>query len=658
MAANRAKTIEYALPMLSTAATYQSEGTSYLVSSDTTIYIPETTSRAFLSVVAEVRMHDNFPTVTTNLSGWGVRVSCDAGSNWTSVTSANGYNQSGENMDHVFLADVTAEFSARFSGASDTARWGFYADYSSTGQTLANASCKLIITYEYDDTAHTTTQIKTVRIPIESYNGRLSDSAQIIRQGSITGQLPALTSVSTPFLPEASVVIRQAFCELDTNFLPSTTTDTNFIIKVDSGGGETTYGLNEAGNSSSVHCRYLYDVTSVDWTSSHDLYARHTVASQSYYAHVGGSLIVTYEYNPSTTTTVLNSIVLTPDFGIARCGATTDDMVISTTKFYIEEPTTITLVQSGIFFTFLTNETSDTFSVLAGSQTATGYTPTSMADICGMMSFMHRIDSGGYRGAGVTLARGENTLTIKCYNAVFPRIGAICARCYLNYTSSVASGGVNTHNTTTAWLTFPSNRASASSVDLSNTVVPKIIESNYFISDIGEVLYYAGFTGGGAVSLQVQYAGTDSVTSGIQGIGSKLYVAQASSERLNNLFFFNATHAFNRYPNDPQTTRANIETSRYWWVSATGAQMGLMTYVTYHSITFTISGTISNYADADGAGLTVKFYKTSDGEYIGTTTTTSGGAYTYTWYDSAGSVFAECYEDSTHAGRSIDSTAS
>jgi len=431
MPATRTKTIEYMLPMLSTAAAYQNEGTTYLDSADTTIFIPETTDRVFRSVTMEVTVHDNMSTLSPDLSGFGVRASCDAGVTWTTATVASGYADSGENMSHIFVVNMTAEFTARFTGTSDTLRWGFYVDYSATGPTLANAAAKVIITYAYDDAFHTT-RIKTVRIPIESLNGRLSNTSQEVKQTStVANQLPALIHASTHFLPESGVTIRQAFCELWTNSQPSTTTDCSLSVKIDSGGSETTFGLVENGNSSPLWIRFLYNVTSVDWTSAHALFARHDVSTQSYFSHLGGWLTVTYEYNETTSTTILNSIVLGFANGTLNVKASGDDDAYSL-KQIITEPTTITLVQSGVFVTFMNGGTSGTFNYKVGSQTATGYTPTGGTTQAGMTSFMHRIDSGGHRGVGITLNRGENTFTCEWFASTANLMGNVSSLMFLN----------------------------------------------------------------------------------------------------------------------------------------------------------------------------------------------------------------------------------
>lgn len=78
MAANRTKTIEYALPMMTGDIAASATHTD---SADITVYIPETTSRAFKSVVLEVTACENYGTSGNDLTAWSLRGSCDSGSN-------------------------------------------------------------------------------------------------------------------------------------------------------------------------------------------------------------------------------------------------------------------------------------------------------------------------------------------------------------------------------------------------------------------------------------------------------------------------------------------------------------------------------------------------------------------------------------------------
>lgn len=652
MAANRTKTIEVMLPMFIANI---DDSTTHTDSADTTIYIPETTSRVFLSVSMEVICHDT-GTGAVDLSAWSLRGSCDAGSNFTTVTQGAAYANTGENMAHCFFVDMTAEFTTRFgTSATGTFRYGIYLDYASA-DTFNNVSAKLYITYQYDDTAHST-RVKTVRIPIESFNGRLSNTAQAVCQGTAIGQIPALDT----FLPESSKVYRQIFAELWTNTLPSNAADCTLSLKVGSGGDSTAFGTVENTLVTPQGLRFLWDLTTngnMTTDATHDIYANHEVASQSYFNQLGGWLTTTYEYSDSSSTTVMNSIITGVADGSLNV-RTSGDLETFDCDLWVEEPETVTLKQSGIFVAASCSATSDTFSFGAGGQTPTGYTPTSGTAMAGMLTFMHRIDSGGNAGAGLTLARGRNVLTVQWYAATVDRIANVNSLLILNYTSGKHASGDGVHSHSTHWNIFPNSRATSTNLALAATVTPVILESNYWLVGVSPMLYGTGISGA------ITYFGTqceilsgEKLSAGWADLNSSVGVAV--NERLFQINRSQVRNIFKRWPTDTDADRLNIETARTWRVAGITAQWGMGMWVAHHSITYTISGTVSNYS-GDGSGITVEVYRTDTGyrkkEIIGSLTTGVGGTFSMTWYDNVVPVFAAVRQDDTHTGRSADGVA-
>jgi hypothetical protein len=122
-----------------------------------------------------------------------------------------------------------------------------------------------------------------------------------------------------------------------------------------------------------------------------------------------------------------------------------------------------------------------------------------------------------------------------------------------------------------------------------------------------------------------------------------------------------STHNFKRWPDDPDTERLNIETSRsYRYDNSTGqnASIGIyfqaITTVTHHAITFSVAG---NITDSAGGTVTIDLHRDSDGLLLGTTSRTGDGAYSLSWYDNTENVFVSAYENSTHLGRSTAGVA-
>lgn len=653
MAANRVKTVEYMLPNILNQVTQSASAGSYTDSADLTVYVPETTSRTILGARLEVTAYNYLYANSSNVSGWGIRCSCDGGSNWTNATIASALNESDENYTYVMTADVTAEFTARFSGASDTVRWGYYIYGTATTTGWSNASCKLILTYEYDDTAHST-RVKTVHIPIESINARLTTSYAEICQGTAVNQIPQLTGAGSPFLPEASVTLRQVFLELWGNTIPNSTTDGALTLRLDTGG--TTYAYNTIDNTqdSSSTLRVMWDISAETFTAAKALYA--VVTGTTMIGFLGGWLTVTYEYDHSSSTTILNSLVMGLGEDSNNVLASGDKSMVSVTRS-LQEPGTLALKQSGIWITYQSGNTSDTFTFNAGSQATTGYTPTADGSMCGMASIVQRIDAGANRGAALSIARGENTFTAEWYVGTANRIGDVSCLMMLNYTSDKASGGDGVHAHSCYFPLFASNRALGTIVQAAATVAPKIIETNYWLMSVVPMIYITGIgVALDSLLLTVERLGTESPAGGWEELFSSIFTNVGE----NGCWINNGVcrFAFKRWPNDTDTSRMDIEGNRQWRIVGTTKQYGLGVWVTWHSHTYTIAGTVSGYVDADGAGLTVGVHRADTGEFVGNATTTSGGAYTFTWYDNTINMYCEVYENGTHIGRSDNSTAS
>jgi hypothetical protein len=228
----------------------------------------------------------------------------------------------------------------------------------------------------------------------------------------------------------------------------------------------------------------------------------------------------------------------------------------------------------------------------------------------------------------------------------------------LNYTSGKATGGDGIHAHTTHWNIFASNRnliADTGAVTAIRT--PKIIETAYWLLSVCPCIYAGG--GGQTpfpVCLQAERASGEGAGAGWEDLFNT--VATAIAERGMVIMHGKCRSQFKRWPSDTDSSRMNIETARSWRISGALAQKALGMWITYHSHTWTISGTVLGYEDADGAGLTVSLYRCSDGLYLGDATTTAGGAFTFTWYDNTEDIRAICEESATHAGCSAKAAAS
>lgn len=661
----RIKTIEYALPMITSSI---STGTTYTNSSNMTIYIPETNSRTFVSVALEVFWHD---TVGGNveLVGYSIRGSCNSGTNWTTITSSSTTGTSSSVISSNLVVDMTNEFVSRFgSGAVGTFRWGFYANYAQS-TTITNVSAKLIITYTFDDTSQTT-RIKTVRIPIESLSTRLSNTAQPVKQTNTSpNQIPKLIGVGG-FLPENGIVIRQMFFELFTNFMPSASSITVApVLKIDSNGTETVFGSSSVNSTySRFQLKLLYDVTSMPADSAHELYARHNGSSGNFFLNLGGWLTVTYEYNASTTTTVLNSVFLTTGMpSVSLLGSSYSNQTLQT-ELFVQE-TDVSLKQSGVFISLFINEYVTSFFAKVGFQPSfTNYTtglPFSNSSPQGTSLVMHRFDADSNGGSGFSLARGKNLLKVSNYLSTSYYAGGFSALFIVNYTSSVV-GDPDSHNKTIYYL-FNSSETSSSREVVVNSSSSKsgvsFLQDNiYFASCFGLEAVVSYHTAGG--SPDAFYSLYCAVFPSISDIIASsfwhpvLQITTPSTITMSaSITFSDVTHLFQRYKNAPLENRilTPYENKAYRRFSNVNSRVGFYWIITLHQITYNVTGTLSNFS-GDGSGVTVKFYRVSDGKYLGSTTSTTGGSFSWTWYDNTEDIFAEARQSSTVLGRSDSGT--
>lgn len=100
-----------------------------------------------------------------------------------------------------------------------------------------------------------------------------------------------------------------------------------------------------------------------------------------------------------------------------------------------------------------------------------------------------------------------------------------------------------------------------------------------------------------------------------------------------------------------------MQTERRWRVMLGGNCASfdhLDMYLTYHSITFTVSGTVT---DSAGGVVDLSLHRESSGERIKVASRTGNGSYSFTWFDNTASVYVDAYENATHTGRSADAVA-
>ena len=656
----RTKTVEY---VFDTRLTNLATGTTLATSTrhDFTaisIYLPETASRTFRSVTLELHWRDVFTTVY-NVSGWRLGIKLGAVAFNDVDYSPTAIGNTGDHEAGIVTRDVTAYFVSNFTSGSTfmTAQVGV-AIATATAANVNNLTAKLIITYEYDDAA--STLVKTVRIPIQSHH--ILATASQVEIGTTGGtnnapanQIPALDS----FLPETGKSYKEVWFEMMGNDGGAATTDINVVYQIDSGATAARAILEQ---SLSTGCFYFdtwvtkyidsaqaeQNPYSITTSGSHAFKMASSLASR--FDAFGGVMCVTYTYNASSTT-IMNSVLLPLDTNPGFVGSTAAaDQNALERKFWIEEPTTITLMQSGVIL-WMQSGGGATFDLLAGSQSSRAYTLTALVN-SGGHSLIHRVD----HNSGLSLARGENTLTLKFFTGAAAAVNSVVGFAIINYTSGKAAAGEGAHNHSTHWYiacqATSGAQATMNEIATAAQRVPNIPESDYFLVGVALQSWLRFATAINGITLHAEKLSGEFNADGWINLDA---IVHSNDGELASYFYVAAIK--DDYNIDTNHTgQLDIETIRKYRLHLSTAALicNMAMWLTYHSIYFTVTKAITG---SGGGTVTIDLFRSSNDEWLGQCQRSGNGNYTIDLFDSAGTVYAVAREDGTHLGRSENFTA-
>ena len=636
--ATRLKTVQFAFPTLASITNNTQTNLTQI-----TVYLPEN-SKSFKSVIAKISCDDIITatggTITTKT--FDLRLGAAA---YTSIANSGTLTNSGENYSLFWVADYTSHFTTNWSGTSMTCDFRAQINQS-TGTTLGmvNLSVTLEITYEYDDT--TTTHIKTVLIPLNAPTGALTTGA------TTYDTIPILDS----YLPEASKTFRNIFVVVQGNEHRGSAATTDHTITLAVGTATVTTGNYEGSLASDRFFRYVWNVTSAypSTAATQTFQASATVARVN---HFQAWLAVTYEFNSSTTTSAMNSVVLPISVSNPMGGTTSTEYVRANTNFYIAEPGTITTNRAAFYVFYDHNAAIISPNMRIGTGSFVAYTDVANA-LCGNDAAMVRNDSA------FTLARGVNNLNFDVYRATSTgqTLGWSLSGFYiLNYTSSsIASTGIGSHNQSIFWgISGGMGTAIAAPFRTSAAVAITIPETSFFINNFGVEYLFVNHAAVASGSVQLERLTAEGGTAWEQ----IMQITTASNPEIGARYFYSnrLNGIIDRYGGDVRTIqdttlpRIDIETSRSWRTSdyLTLLFTNLSGIFTYHAITYTVSGTITG-----SSGGTVNLDLVSDnGEVLLSTSRVGNGSYSFTWYDNTAPVYVTAYESSTRKGMSTSQVA-
>lgn len=624
--ATRLKTVKYAFPVLASLTNNTLTNLTQI-----TIYLPETGTKTFRSVVATLTCDDIVTatggTVTTKTMN--LRLGAAA---YASAANANTLTNSGENLSLYLAQDYTSHFAANWSGTSMTCDFQVQINQS-TGTTLGmvNVCVTLDITYEYDDTS--TTQVKTVMIPLNMPTGALATAA------TTYDTIPALDT----YLPEASKVYRNIHVVVQGNEARNTaTTDHTMTLRV--GSASITTGNYEGALASDRFFRYVWELTSA-YPSTAATQTWQPTDTVGRCNHSQAYLVVTYEYNESTSTAIINSVMLPVAADSPMGGTTSSDFQRATRELWIEEPGPITDVKIALYAFWTQAAAIGGLNMRIGTGAFVAYTDTASV-LCGTNAAMIRNDSAA------TLARGRNTLIFDAYRTDTADFGWNVSGFYIvNYRSGKSAQGSGAHNHTIEWGITQNGTAAAATFQVLSAMAPVIPEANHFIVGSGVRLAHLSGTVPGGIIVQVERLAAEGGTQ-----WEVVYQDQLSSDTELGTYFAYAQMRtlFKRWTGDVGADRMEIETARRWRVYTfpVAGWNSLTMMLTYHAITFTCADSISGFSGTVDLGL-----HRASGEKVLAATRSGDGSFSFTWYDNTEELYVVA-DDGTHVGRSALTLAS
>ena len=634
--ATRLKTVKYSFPALA-ALTNNTLTTLTQIS----VYLPETGTKTFRSVIASITMDDIVTATggTLTTKTLALRV---GGAAYTTISNANTLTNSGENGSFRLNADYTSHFATNWTGTSMTCDFQLQINQS-TGTTLGmvNVCVTLDITYEYDDTS--TTQVKTVMIPLNAPTGALPTTA------TTYDTIPALST----YLPEASKVFRKIFVVVQGNEARAgATSDHTLTLRV--GSANVTTGNYEGALATDRFFRYVWDVTSA-YPNTAATQTWQPTASVARVNHVQAYLIVTYEFNATTTTSVMNSLMLPMDLASPMGGTSASDYQRGTREVWVQE-SSITTNRVAYYVYWQQIAAVSTLNMRIGTGSFVTYTDTAAA-LAGSNAAMVRND------AAFTLTRGRNSLNFDIWRSDTADFGwNISGYWLLNYTSAKNADGVGAHNHTVEWGLLQNGTAAATSNYTIAATSPQIPETDYFLTALGTqmIVQPANAVAPSGYTVLVERLAAEG---GVEWEPAYIDSSQTDPEVGTYVMYSQMRTMFNRFPGDADVKRFDLETNRRWRMHINGstavtAWTSLNVLFTYHTITYAVADTISGFSGTVNLGLHRSDSNTSQaGELVKTTSRSGDGGFALSWYDDTEPLYISANSGTT-VGRSEDTLAS
>jgi hypothetical protein len=275
---------------------------------------------------------------------------------------------------------------------------------------------------------------------------------------------------------------------------------------------------------------------------------------------------------------------------------------------------------------------------------------------------MLRIDSGSAWGAGVSIARGKNTLTVVAYSSSFTvRASALDGMAIINYTSDKHASGDMVHNRTIIGTMIPTM-----AIDKQREVYTEGYpfppdELDWWLNRIGVF----GFSHQGNTNVPHKwfFIECNRFPGEGPGQGNELLgerFGYSDPEVGVQTYFIDCTEKFHK-PGDVgwlEDERLYAGGDRVWYWPNSGEVGGAILIFTICGINYTVSGNVVGYS-GDGSGITVDVFRADNDKKVMQLQTAAGGGFSNAhWIDNVTNLYCVARQSGTLLGRSDDTTAS
>jgi hypothetical protein len=602
------------------------------------IYLPET-NKSFISTKLGVstRNKSSIPIgYTKRYTALGLN-----GGSKVAIQNTQNTGQSGESISLYYTNDYRNLFTASFGANNLSASAQLDTIFTISGSALAGLiptqsfECSMLsVTYQCNTGS---TQIKSVYIPLNAPSGDLSTT----KPGTPNDVIPALDT----YLPEANKVYRDIFIVVEGNENRASSTDSTLTMQIDSLTPSGSFFFEGALASDTFYQIFwkLSGSITFDTSTTHDFY----IWSQSLgrYCHPIVYMVVTYEYDESSTTSVMNSIMLPMEL-TSTIGLSATDFQKASRTFFIEEPGPITTNRIS-YMLYMDQQVVQT-GLNARIGTGSFVTYTDRANVlCGSNALMIRNDNA------YTFSRGRNSLEMNIYSTRGVATSATNPSGYwmINYTSGKSSAGSYAHNSTVIQNIDPFGSVAAATGRLISGVSASLKEPYYYLTAIGNSFYCLS-SGLGGVSILPERLASEG---GPEWMSSYTDLAKTDTELGIHAMYSTARSVYQRWVGDVASDRVDPKVQRdNAMIASIGNWNNLDFLYTYHSITSSISGSVYN---TGGQPVGLEVCRVETDEIILTGSRTGDGPYSFVWYDNTEPIYIRA-QIGSNVGYSPQGTAS